>query len=143
MAGNSPLARMLAGLPAKENYSPMPKTNGGMTPWLPPFEQPGQSLPFQPQKMALPPYLQPGGSLPFDWYYRKPEATPPPAPAPAPAPAAYAAPPPAMPMKTGAQGWGGPEPAPGSIPTPYDANTDPRYLPEQWRGAFNNWQFPT
>jgi len=116
----------------------MPK--GGMTPWLPPFEQPGQSLPFQPQKMALPPYQQPGGSLPFDWYYRQPEAA---SPSPA-APAAYRPPPaPAMPVQTGGQGYSGPDPLASSIPTPYDANTDPRYLPEQWRGSFNNWQYPT
>jgi hypothetical protein len=142
MAGNSPLARMLAGLPAQENYSPMPKPmpkpNGGMTPWLPPFDQPGQSLPFQPQKMALPPYQQPGGSLPFDWYYRQPQAAPPPAAA----PAAYRPPPaPAMPVQTGGQGYSGPEPI--DLATQPQAQPDPRYLPEQWRGAFNQWQFPT
>lgn len=140
MAGNSPLARMLAGLPAKENYSPMPKANGGMTPWnpqtvdiLPPFQIPGMATPAPP----LPPYLQPGSSLPFEDYYTRPR------PAPAPAPAAYTQPQVvAPPVQTGGQGWGGPEPAPGSIPAAYDANTDPRYLPEQWRGSFNNWQYP-
>lgn len=69
-----------------------------------------------------------------------PQATP----MPRPAPATYRPPPePAMPVQTGGPGYSGPDPLASSIPTPYDANTDPRYLPEQWRGAFNNWQYPT
>jgi len=84
----------------------------------------------------LPPYEQPGGSLPME-RYMQPRPAPAPMPAPVPMPA-QAAP---MPQQSGGQGWGGPEPAPGTIPEPYDAMTDPRYLPEQWRGAFNTrWQ---
>lgn len=85
---------------------------------------------------TLPPFEQPGGSLPMD-NYMQPRPAPAPVQAQAPMPM-QAAP---IPEQSGGQGWGGPEPAPGTIPEPYDAMTDPRYLPEQWRGAFNTrWQ---
>ena len=85
---------------------------------------------------TLPAFEQPGGSLPIDRYMQpRPAAAPMAAPAPMPMQAAP------MPEQTGGQGWGGPEPAPGTIPTEYDPMQDPRYLPEQWRGAFNTrWQ---
>tara|TARA_R110000822_G_scaffold76796_3_gene184559 strand:- start:90 stop:596 length:507 start_codon:yes stop_codon:yes gene_type:complete len=77
----------------------------------------------------LPPFEQPGGSLPMDRYMN-----PPPAPASAPPPQ-YAAPMPQQPMpaQSGGQGYAGPDPM---LPPPYDPMTDPRYLPEQWRGSF-------
>lgn len=85
--------------------------------------------------MTLPPFEQPGGSLPIE-RYMQPQAQP------APMPQAPAAPfsPPAI-AQSGGQGWGGPEPAPGTVPAPYDPMNDPRYLPEHWKGAFNpRWQ---
>ncbi len=93
-------------------------------------------------QQALPAFEQPGGSLPMERYMPQrpgPSSLPmAPQAAPMPAPQPVAAP---MPEQTGGQGWGGPEPAPGTISEPYDAMTDPRYLPEQWRGAFNTrWQ---
>ena len=78
---------------------------------------------------TLPPFEQPGGSLPMDRYMN-----PPPAPASAPQPQ-YAAPMPQQPMQvqSGGQGYAGPDPM---LPPPYDPMTDPRYLPEQWRSSF-------
>jgi hypothetical protein len=78
----------------------------------------------------LPPFEQPGGSLPMDRYMNPPpqaSAAPPPQ---------YAAPMPAQPpmqAQGGGQGYAGPDPM---LPPPYDPMTDPRYLPEQWRGSF-------
>ena len=63
-------------------------------------------------------------------------------PAPAATPRPQVAAPPQQPAQGGGQGWGGPEPAPGTIPQEYDPMQDPRYLPEQWRGAFTNWLYP-
>jgi hypothetical protein len=129
------LARVMAGVPA--NSSPMPSATGGMSPM--PASSPYNFLPPYAglkNDMSLPPFEQPGGSLPMDRYMQ-------------PAPQAPAPPQmqPSMgasmgtPMQAGGQGWGGPEPAPGTIPAEYDPNLDPRYLPEQWRGAFNDrWQ---
>lgn len=131
----NPLARMLAGFPP-ENQTPIPPQTGGITPWLPPFQMPGAQMDFyRPMPaMALPPFEQPGGSLPIERYFQ-------PRPA-APAPTPVARQPAPMPQQqAGGQGWGGPEPAPGTMPEAYDPMTDPRYLPEQWRGAFNNWRF--
>lgn len=87
--------------------------------------------------MSLPPFEQPGGSLPMERYMQPTQAAPQ-----APAPSAPFAPPQMPPpMQAGGQGWGGPEPAPGAIQSEYDPMRDPRYLPEQWRGAFNErWQ---
>lgn len=128
------LARLMAGVPAN---SSAPAQGGGMSPmpsnpyaFLPPYSGLRNA-------QALPPFEQPGGSLPMDRYMQ-----PRPAPAPMPASAPMPAQPAPMPeQQAGGQGWGGPEPAPGTISEPYDAMTDPRYLPEQWRGAFNTrWQ---
>jgi hypothetical protein len=127
---------------------------GDSAKYLPPLQLPQNAPPparspfeFLPpyaglkNEMALPPFEQPGGSLPMDRYMQPqtPQAMPQ-------APAAPFAPP-AMPpvAQAGGQGWGGPEPAPGTMPelqqTPYDPMNDPRYLPEHWRGAFNDrWQ---
>lgn len=87
---------------------------------------------------ALPAFLQPGNSLPpFAQYMaRQPPQAPPQAP-PMPPPQAVAAPP-APPPQTGGQGYAGPDPvAMGIPPQGVDPMQDPRYLPEQWRGAFN------
>lgn len=141
-AGFSPmqyarLAQTLAGVPSAPTPAGPPNFAAGTPPQmtLPPFEQPGSSMPF---KQTLPAYEQPGQSLPpFEEYIRQ---NMPPAQA-QPRPVAPAMPQPQPIADVGGQGWGGPEPAPGSIPAPYDANTDPRYLPEHWRGAFNpRWQ---
>lgn len=130
------LARMLAGFPP-DNQTPMPSQTGGMTPWLPPFQMPGAGMDtYRPMpNMTLPPYEQPGGSLPFERYMQPRPATP------ASRPVVQQQPTPMPQQQSGGQGWGGPEPAPGTIPDPYDPMNDPRYLPEQWRGAFNNWRF--
>ncbi len=114
------LARLMAGLPA--------------------YEQPYTGLRNTPQ-MGLPAFEQPGASLPFERYYQPPEMQPvPQAPSPAPAPAVPMAPPQMAPepLPTGGQGYAGPDPM---LPAPYDPMKDPRYLPEQWAGAFNpRWQ---
>lgn len=127
------LARLMAGMPAN---SSAPAQGGGMSP------MPSNPYAFLPpytglrNQQALPPFEQPGGSLPMDRYMQ---------PRPAPTPMAAAQPQPALmpPQQAGGQGWGGPEPAPGTMPelqAAFDPN-DPRYLPEQWRGAFNTgWQ---
>lgn len=112
----SPLAQLLAGLP--------PYTGLRNDKALPPFMQPGDSLP------------------PFSQYLERSSA--PPAPQPTapymPPPQAVAAPPPQM--QTGGQGYAGPDPmAAGIPPQGIDPMLDPRYLPEQWRGSFNpRWQ---
>ena len=128
------LARLMAGVPAN---SSAPVQGGGMSPmpsnpyaFLPPYAGLKNS-------QTLPPFEQPGGSLPMERYMPQrpgPSSLPmAPQAAPMPAPQPVAAP---MPEQTG-----GPEPAPGTIPTEYDPMQDPRYLPEQWRGAFNpRWQ---
>lgn len=136
----NPLARMLAGFPP-DNQSPMPPQTGGMTPWLPPYQQPGAGMdlyrPMPNVAMTLPPYQQPGQSLPpLEWYVNR-AATQPVRQQPAPLPVQQPAQQPAA-MPSGGQGWGGPEPAPGTMPElQYDPMQDPRYLPEHWRGAFN------
>lgn len=144
-AGFSPmqyarLAQTLAGVqPAASPPAGPPNFAAGTPPQmtLPPFEQPGSSMPF---KQTLPAYEQPGQSLPpFEEYIR--QNMPPAQAQPRPVAPAMPAPQAVADIGGGGQGWGGPEPAPGSIPAPYDANTDPRYLPEHWRGAFNpRWQ---
>lgn len=138
------LARVMAGVPA--NSSPMPNfaPPGDSARYLPPMQLPQPAPPqsdpyaFLPpyaglrNNQTLPPFEQPGGSLPMDRYMN-----PPPAAASAPRPQ-YAAPPEQpMPMQTGGQGYAGPDPM---LPPEYDPMTDPRYLPEQWRGAFNRGQ---
>ncbi len=159
-ADSSPMPNFATG--ANQNMSPMPNGAAGATvpaSNMPNFAAPGSSSAYLPplklpppaQKagpydflppfsgarndMSLPPFEQPGGSLPMERYMNP---SPPPAapPAMAPMPAA-----PPMPAASGGQGWGGPEPAPGTIPLEYDPMQDPRYLPEQWKGAFNpRWQ---
>jgi hypothetical protein len=128
------LARLMAGVPA--NSSPMPMS-GGMSPM--PASSPYNFLPPYAglrNDMSLPPFEQPGGSLPMDRYMQPQQAPAQPA-----MPPQMQPPQMAPPMQTGGQGWGGPEPAPGTIPPEYDPNLDPRYMPEQWRGAFNErWQ---
>lgn len=140
------LARLISGVPA--NSSPMPNFATGaeanMSPMqLPQIAPPPARSPYEflppyaglKNDMTLPPFEQPGGSLPMDRYLQ-PQAQPTSMPQ---GPAAPFAPP-AM-TQSGGQGWGGPEPAPGTIPDPYDPMNDPRYLPEQWKGAFNpRWQ---
>ncbi len=125
-ANSSPMPNFAVG--ANPNMSPMPASSPYN--FLPPYA--GLR-----NEQALPPFEQPGGSLPMDRYMQ-------PQPAPAqPAMAPQMQPQMAPPMQTGGQGWGGPEPAPGTMPelqAAFDPN-DPRYLPEQWRGAFNSgWQ---
>ena len=155
-ANSSPMPNFAAG--AAPNMSPMPNfaarapvpasempnfaAPGSSSAYLPPMRLPPLTQPqadpyaFLPpyaglrNNQTLPPFEQPGGSLPMDRYMN-----PPPAPASAPQPQ-YAAPMPQQPMQAGGQGWGGPEPAPGTIPAEYDPMLDPRYLPEQWRGSF-------
>lgn len=143
-AGFSPmqyarLAQTLAGVEPNAP-PPVPRVNfaaGAPKMTLPPFQQPGSSMPF---KQTLPAFERPGQSLPpFEDYIRAnmPKAPPQAAPAmPQPQPTAEM-----PPMGGGGQGFAGVEPPPGSMPAPYDANIDPRYLPEHWRGAFNSrWQ---
>ena len=134
-AAQKMLARMMAGFPP-DNQSPIPPQTGGMTPWLPPYQQPGAGV-----AMTLPPYEQhghisahaeSGGSLPMDRYMNPPPAQPAAA---APRPQYAARPEQPMPAQSGGQGYAGPDPM---LPPEYDPNMDPRYLPEQWRGAFNN-----
>ncbi|MGE3708913.1 MAG: hypothetical protein AB7G35_04510 [Hyphomicrobiaceae bacterium] len=119
-------ARSLMGMNERRQPMPLPPA-----PPPPAYAQPFAGMHNEP---GLPPFEQPGGTLPIERYMRPPQAMPPPAVMPPPA-APPAMPPPSM---DGAQGYGGPEPPPGT-PLPYDPNTDPRYLPEQWRGAWN-WQ---
>ena len=104
---------------------------------LPPLTQPqADPYAFLPpyaglrNNQTLPPFEQPGGSLPMDRYMQPPPQ------APAAQPPQYAAPMPAqapMQAQSGGQGYAGPDPM---LPPPYDPMTDPRYLPEQWRGSF-------
>tara|TARA_R110002126_G_scaffold21970_1_gene78932 strand:- start:84 stop:497 length:414 start_codon:yes stop_codon:yes gene_type:complete len=127
------LARLMAGTPANSspmpNMSSMPSAAPNPYGFLPPYTGLRNA-------QALPAFEQPGGSLPMERYMQ-----PRPAPAPMPAAQPQAAPAPMPQQQAGGQGWGGPEPAPGTIPPEYDPMTDPRYLPEQWRGAFNpRWQ---
>jgi len=109
---------------------------------IPAYAQPFTGLRNTPGNGELPPFQQPGSSLPFERYYMPPEVRQPQAaPSPAPMPQ-QAAPMPAMPQTqqvSGGQGFSGPEP----MELAAQAQVDPRYLPEHWRGAFNNWQFPT
>lgn len=157
-ANSSPMPNYGIGAP---NMSAMPNAAAGATvpaSAMPNFAAPGSSSAYLPplkfpqakpdpyaflppyaglrNQQALPPFEQPGGSLPMDRYMQ-------PRPAPAPMPAAQPQPAPMPPQQAGGQGWGGPEPAPGTMPelqATFDPN-DPRYLPEQWRGAFNTgWQ---
>ena len=132
-AAQKMLARMMAGFPP-DNQSPMLSQTGGMTPWLPPYQQPGTGMDtYRPiPAMTLPPFEQPGGSLPMDRYMNPPPAQPAAA-APRPQYAAPQGQP--MPTQSGGQGYAGPEPF---LPPEYDPSMDPRYLPEQWHGAFNN-----
>lgn len=120
MDSQSKLARTLAGFPPY----------GGLKnePGLPPFMAPGQFaagyMPQMPPAEAFAPQDAP-----------MPAAMP--APRPAPMPQMAAAPMP-EPMPAGGQGYAGPEPM---MPPAYDPMKDPRYLPEQWGGAFNpRWQ---
>lgn len=62
-----------------------------------------------------PPPAQPAAAAPRPQYAARPEQP--------------------MPAQSGGQGYAGPEPF---LPPEYDPSMDPRYLPEQWRGAFNN-----
>lgn len=159
-AGFSPMqyARLAETLAGVQPDAPPPVTKAnfaaGTPPMtLPPFQQPGASMPF---KQTLPPFEQPGGSMPFkqtlpafqqpgqslppfEEYIR--QNMPPAQAQPRPAAPAMPQPQPIADLGGGGQGFAGVEPPPGSIPAPYDANTDPRYLPEHWRGAFNSrWQ---
>lgn len=109
----SPLARLLASLPPY----------GGLR-----------------NDKGLPPFQQPGESLPFSQYLTRPAPHPPPSPYSPPVPHPPSSPPP--PPQTGGQGYAGPDPvAMGIEPQGIDPMLDPRYLPEHWRGAFNpRWQ---
>lgn len=126
------LARLMAGVPA--NSSPMPSA-GSMSPT--PASSPYNFLPPYAglkNDMSLPPFEQPGGSLPMDRYMQPPQA-----PAqPAMPPQRQMQPPMEPPMQAGGQGYSGPDPM---LPPEYDPMQDPRYLPEQWRGSFTErWQ---
>lgn len=144
-AGFSPMqyARLAQTLAGVEPNAPPPVTGANFaagTPpkmTLPPFQPPGASMPF---RQTLPAFEQPGQSLPpFEEYIR--QNMPPAQAQPRPAAPAMPQPQPVADLGGGGQGFAGVEPPPGSIPAPYDANTDPRYLPEHWRGAFNpRWQ---
>lgn len=116
----SPLARLLASLPP---YGGLRNDRG-----LPPFQQPGESLPFS--QYLTRPAPPPPPSSPY---------SPPSPPSPHPP---YSPPPPSPQPQTGGQGYAGPDPmAMGIEPQGIDPMLDPRYLPEQWRGAFNpRWQ---
>lgn len=162
-ANSSPMPNYAVG--ANPNVTPMPNaaTAGAIPPsQMPNFAEPGGSsaslppmkLPQAPaaarnpfdflppytglrneKRMTLPAFEQPGGSLPMDRYMTAAQSpTPQPAPAPA-LPSITVAP------VSGGQGWGGPEPAPGTMPELQNqpVEIDPRYLPEQWRGSFNGW----
>lgn len=118
MDSNTKLARTLAGFPP---YGGLRNEKG-----LPPFEAPGQFaagyMPMMPPVEAFAPQPEP------------PVAAPP---MPRPMPAMQPAPMP-EPIPTGGLGFSGPEPM---LPPAYDPMKDPRYLPEQWAGAFNSrWQ---
>jgi hypothetical protein len=155
------LARLMAGIPANSSG---PSSGGGMSQWMPTLAKalqrerddkpvsvdpataqakwgeatarmPGYQQPYTGPRndlqTGLPPFVQPGGSLPIDPYMQR-AAAPQPAPVPRPAPM------PAPPPQSGGQGWGGPEPAPGTMPALQNQPAvDPRYLPEQWQGSFN------
>lgn len=135
---NNTLAEIMAGLLAPEPPPVSTSDFGPLNPVFRPYSGLKNSL------NDLPPFVPPGQSLPMSRYMR-PEGppagpySPPQAPPQPPAPPRIQAPepPPVLPQ-SGGQGWGGPEPAPGTMPI-YDPNTDPRYLPEHWKGAFNNW----
>ena len=154
-ANSSPMPNFAAG--AAPNMSPMPNfaarapvpasempnfaAPGSSSAYLPPMRLPPLTQPqadpyaFLPpyaglrNNQTLPPFEQPGGSLPMDRYMQPPPQ------APAAQPPQYAAPMPQQPMQaqSGGQGYAGPDPM---LPPPYDPMTDPRYLPEQWRGSF-------
>jgi hypothetical protein len=98
------------------------------SPPLPPFEPPGTV-----SNRYMPPMPPPDQMMPpVTVAASRPQL------APAPAPTTVAATPPLTPTTTASpQGNYGPG------PPPYDPYADPRYLPEQWRGAFNNWQWPS
>lgn len=148
MADNTKLARLIAGIPS--NPFAVPFTGLRNEPAPPAFAAPftglrneaaapGPQLPIQ-DPAALGPYSMPMGTqmpshgLPsFNRPPLMPPASAPSAPTPMPQQAAPQALPP---LDVGGQGFGSPEPAPGTIPPAYDANMDQRYLPEQWRGAF-------
>lgn len=145
---NPPMSAMpngAAGVTVPSSAMPNFAAPGSSSAYLPPLKFP-QAKPdpyaFLPpysgprNEQALPPFEQPGGSLPIE-RYMQPQPAPAPMAAPQPSPASA----PMPQQQAGGQGWGGPEPAPGTIPPEYDPMTDPRYLPEQWRGAFNTrWQ---
>jgi hypothetical protein len=93
-------------------------------PVLPPYEPPGTI-----SNRYMPP-LPPPETL----------TAPPPQPAPRPAPVPVAATPPhPLTPTTTASPQGNYGPAWNA----YDPNTDPRYLPEQWAGRWNNPYWPT
>jgi|TARA_R110002126_G_scaffold214239_1_gene360535 hypothetical protein len=140
-----PMPNFAARAPVPASEMPNFAAPGSSSAYLPPMRLP---QPTQPQadpyaflppytglrnSQTLPPFEQPGGSLPMDRYMQPP----PQAPA-APQPQ-YAAPMPQQPMQvqSGGQGYAGPDPM---LPPPYDPMTDPRYLPEQWRGSFTGGQ---
>lgn len=125
MADTMRLARLIAGL--------------GPNPFMVPFtglrNEPDKQVALPPPQMPMGQNMPSHGLPAFD----AAGMAPPPA-APQPQPMPQPAPQPAPAPMAGGQGWGGPEPmGMAPQPAPYDANLDPRYLPEQWRGAFN-WQ---
>lgn len=129
---NDRLARALAGL--RPQAPPTPTTLDFLPPYTGLRNEPANAGPLPPFQMPMGQNM-PSHGLPA---FNAASMGPPPAqqqPMPQPMP-----PPQAMPPMMGGQGFAGPEPAPGTMPAPYDPNLDPRYLPEQWRGAFN---FPT
>ena len=124
------LARLMVGAPA--NSSPMPNFAAGAAPNMTPM--PNFAAGANPNMTPMPNFAARLPPMPPEWSQGAPplrqdppQMQPPPQ---------YAAPMPQQPMQAGGQGWGGPEPAPGTIPAEYDAMLDPRYLPEQWRGSF-------
>lgn len=128
LTSRSKLARTLAGFPAEQ---PPPISSLDFAPPASPFP-PYTGLRNEPAPPGLPPFEQPGQSANMMPWRGLPQQMPPQTVAAAP-PQPTA--PPMNPM--GGQGFAGVEPPPGPAPVPYDANLDPRFLPEQWRGAFS------
>lgn len=111
------LARALAGIPSAQE----PRN----APGLPPYEQPGAMA-----DRYMPPMASPLGGV------GAPPMTPPQIPQQQPPPTAMQPMPP--PQQIG---------QPDMPPMPPSQQVgqlapDPRYLPEQWAGSFNSWQFP-
>jgi len=107
------------------NMSPMPNAAPNPYAFLPPYTGLRNDM-----SLSIPQRLNSGGGSAM---------TEPPFPPPPVMPRQQAAPAPMPQQQAGGQGWGGPEPAPGTMPElqQQPVELDPRYLPEQWRGRFN------